>query len=393
MQIPRLDNHEHGLGRIKIDCIKAYALTVTPPVSPVSSLGNMPVRNGALVSITSNEGVTGWGEIWCNFPPRGNLSRLNLLQDVIGPHLVGSEFFSYADVRPFLESRLARMAIHTGECGPFAHCLAGIDTALADLSARRADLSLAEYLNDSGPLKKVPVYASAPNVADLENAINDIISDGHRATKLKVGNGLDSDRRLLEEFFRIADGQLNVCIDANQNWTRESATQTLEALPDTSLTFIEEPLRADAPLSDWASVAIATPTPIAGGENITSLNMFNEFLDKGVLDIVQPDVAKWGGVSGVMDVAASALKKEASCTLHFMGTGLGLAASLQCLAAINGTGQVELDANPNPLRTELGDINLTVTDGQLLVPNRPGIGFEPDASALRSMTVAEMELA
>lgn len=375
----------------RIDRIQGFALSVTPPVGPVSSLGNMPVRNGVLIAITSSEGITGWGEIWCNFPPQGGLARLNLLQDVIGPSLLGITYQDFAEVRPQLEHRFARMMIHTGEYGPFAHCFAGIDTALADLAARRAGVSLSQLLGSS-PLTKVPVYASAPNVADLDIAIGQIIQGGHRGVKLKIGNGMDVDTQLLARVAKLADGQLQICADANQYWTVSEATAMLAALSDYALTFVEEPLRADSPMQDWKQLARTAPCPIAAGENITSQTKFTEFMDAGKVGVVQPDVAKWGGVSGTMTVAQAAADRGVTCAMHYMGTGLGLAASLHCLAAMRGTGPMELDANPNPLRTELGPLDLTVIDGLLRVPDGPGHGFVPDPAALSSMSVATMEL-
>ena len=71
-----------------------------------------------------------------------------------------------------------------------------------------------------------------------------------------------------------------------------------------------------------------------------------------------------------------------------MGSGLGLAASLHTLAAIGGKGPIELDANPNPLRTELGEIDLGVSDGTLQIPPGPGHGFIPEPGALKKLSVA-----
>ena len=383
--------HDGGSAQIQIDRIQGYALSVRPAVGPVSSLGNMPVRNGVLIAITSRDGVTGWGEVWCNFPPRGAEARLNLMQDVIGPLLLGMSFQDFAEVRPRLERDLARMMIHTGEYGPFTHCLAGIDTALADLVSKQAELPLSGFLT-SVPLAHVPVYASTPNTCDLEAAIHQIIEDGHQGLKLKIGNGIGTDTRLLSDFARVSEGKLDVCVDANQNWTVDEAFATLKALASYNLVFVEEPLRADASLRDWAMLADVISSPLAGGENITSREMFSTFMQDGKLGVIQPDVAKWGGVSGAIDVANTAKAKGVTCAMHYMGTGLGLAASLHCLAAINGNGPMELDANPNPLRTELGEIQLAVTDGRVSVPQGPGIGFVPDPSALKSMTIAQVDL-
>ena len=384
-------DQKDGLTQVQIERVQGYALSVRPSVGPVSSLGDMPVRNGVLIAITSSDGVTGWGEIWCNFPPRGSVARLNLLQDVIGPRLLGLTFQNFAEVRPQLEDSLARMMIHTGEYGPFTHCLAGIDTALADLTSRQVGLPLSQFLT-SAPLVNVPVYASTPNTSDLEASIGKVIEDGHLGLKLKIGNGTEIDASLLSNFARTSGGKLEVCVDANQNWTVDEAITALEALSDHTLAFVEEPLRADAPMRDWAMLADAVPSPLAGGENITSRQMFLDFMAAGKLGVIQPDVAKWGGVSGAMEVAGSAKENEVTCAMHYMGTGLGLAASLHCLAAMKSNGPMELDANPNPLRTDLGEIELTVTGGSVAIPEGTGIGFVPDPLALKSMTVAQMDM-
>lgn len=376
---------------IVIDRVQCFAVSARPPVGPESSLGRMPVRNGLLIALTTQDGVTGWGEIWCNFPPRGNIARQNLMQDVIAPRLIGTRFASYSECRLALENDLARMMIHTGEFGPFAHCLAGIDTAVADIAARQQGVPLCQFLSGKAP-QTVPVYASTPNLAQMEDSVGEIIDMGHTGVKLKIGHGLARDREILSGVATAAKGRLKIMVDANQNWTVSEAIETVSALSDAGLGFVEEPLRADAPLSDWAELAQAVDAPLAGGENITSFQQFHDFISHGKLRVVQPDVAKWGGVSGTYAVGQHAATAGATCTMHYMGTGLGLAASFHVLAAIGGSGLVELDANPNPLRTDLGEIDLAVSGGRVGVPRGPGIGFSPDPDALRAMSVDSFDL-
>jgi len=376
---------------ITVERLQAFAITAKPSVGPISSLGNMPVRNGLLVAITSHDGITGWGEIWCNFPPQGNLNRLNLLNDVIGPELIGMRFSDVWSARAKLEQKFARLAIHTGEFGSFAHCFAGIDTALFEIAAKSKGLSTARFLNPN-TLKTVPTYASTPNVADLEASLTDIMANGHTSIKLKLGHGIASDRALVDGVSELGEAALTVYADANQNWSLKQAIASLYALSDVPLGFIEEPLRADAPLADWKTLSEATSIPVAAGENITSRQSFSDFLTHGGLKVVQPDVAKWGGTSGAFNVGQFAKTTGASCFMHFMGSGLGLAASMQVLAAINHSGAVELDSNPNPLRTDLGDIDLSITEGVLQVPQGNGHGFQPDRRALSKFSCGEIEL-
>ncbi len=376
---------------IVIDRIQVFAVSVRPPRGPESSLGSMPVRNGLLIAVTSVDGIEGWGEAWCNFPPRGNLSRLYLMEDVIGPRLLGRGFERYDDCRPALESDFMRIALHTGEAGPFSHCLAAVDTALADIAARREGLSLCAFLKGVSR-GSVPVYASTPDVSRLEASIEEMISEGHTAAKLKIGFDRATDISLLERFRGLAGDSLAVMADANQNWSLEEAKEMVRAVAGFDLEFIEEPLAANAPKELWADLAAASPVPIAAGENITSGESFREFARKGGLSVLQPDMAKWGGVSGTCAVGREAREAGLTCAMHYMGTAVGLAATTHILAAVGGDGPMELDANPNPLRTGLGEIDLSVSHGQLKLPAGAGIGFRPDPAALNGFTVGTADM-
>ena len=116
-------------------------------------------------------------------------------------------------------------------------------------------------------------------------------------------------------------------VDANQNWDVQTAIRSLTALSDYSIDFIEEPLRADAPMQHWAQLAESIAIPIAAGENIVSQPMFISFMEQGHLLVAQPDVAKWGGVSGAVEIGKQSDARGVMCALHYMGSGLGLAAS------------------------------------------------------------------
>ena len=127
---------------------------------------------------------------------------------------MGERFRNYAHCRSQLEDVTARMAIHTGEYGPFIHCFAGIDTALADLAARSVNLPLANFIAEN-PLADIPVYASTPNIAALEDSLGSIIEAGHRGVKLKVGLNRETDVRLFRDVESFTKGRLKIMVDAN----------------------------------------------------------------------------------------------------------------------------------------------------------------------------------
>ncbi|MEO8542606.1 MAG: mandelate racemase/muconate lactonizing enzyme family protein [Burkholderiaceae bacterium] len=371
--------------RVQLARIDTYLLGARVAQGPLSSLAAMPVRRGCLVRVEDNDGGFGWGEIWCNFPPHGAESRAHLVADVIGPELLGKVFGDWSRVRPELEVRLARMMIHTGEAGAFAHCLAGIDMAVADLAARRAGQNMTEFLGGE-PVDGVAVYASTPSGGALEQRCAQILALGHDAVKLKIGYDAATDRAAVALCRAALGVHFGLMVDANQAWTCDEAIAHIAALAPHGLAFVEEPLRADDSAANWLRLARNSPVELAAGENIMGESAFAAHVDAGSLGVVQPDVAKWGGVSGTLAVGRHARANGARCCMHFMGTGLGLSASLHLLAVIGGDGRVELDINENPLRADLGPIDLQVRNGALRLPQGPGFGFEPDAAMLRRLS-------
>ncbi|RYY85678.1 MAG: mandelate racemase/muconate lactonizing enzyme family protein, partial [Comamonadaceae bacterium] len=108
----------------------------------------------------------------------------------------------------------------------------------------------------------------------------------------------------------------------------------------------------------------------------------------GHLGYVQPDVGKWGGISGCRDVALAAAALGPGGPVfcpHWLAGGVGLAASLHLRAAMGDGGFAEIDANPNPLRDALWRI--PVVDGHIHLPQTPGIGVEPDPAWLAAHEV------
>ena len=138
----------------------------------------------------------------------------------------------------------------------------------------------------------------------------------------------------------------------------------------------EEPLPVDAPEDDWRALAAASGIPLAGGENIAGFAEFKSAMSVGALSIYQPDVAKWGGVTGCYDVARQAIRAGYTYCPHFLGGGIGLLASAQLLAAVGGSGLLEVDINPNPLRDAIADADGSVGSGWWQISNAPGLGIE-----------------
>ena len=147
------------------------------------------------------------------------------------------------------------------------------------------------------------------------------------------------------------------------------------------LSWFEEPIRVDASEAAWLALAAASKTPLAGGENFHG-EQFTRALASPVLQVIQPDITKWGGVTGNWAVAHGAVTAGKRYCPHFFGGGVSLLASLHVLAAAGGEGLLEFDCHPNVGREAVVGSLLPVDNGRVPVPQTPGLGAVPDIEAL-----------
>lgn len=355
-----------------------------PLLEPVqTSFGMMHDRPALLVRLENQDGVFGWGEVWCNFPSMGAEHRAHLLDSLVAPILREQVWADPPAAFRELSRRLHVLAIQSGELGPMAQIVAGVDVALWDLAARRAAQPLWQML-DGAPT--IPVYASGLNPTRPEQLAAVKLQEGHRAFKLKVGFGEERDRANVEAL-RALLGPLPLMLDANQAWDPGQARAMSAALAEYAPLWLEEPIAADQPLSVWQQLARNSKIPLAAGENLRGIETFAAAIGASALGVIQPDLGKWGGFSGCLEVGRMARAQGVMFCPHWLGGGVGLAASLHLKAAVGGPGYVEVDANPNPLR-ELGVIPaFKVDDGNIELDHIPGLGVIPNLAAIERYRV------
>jgi L-alanine-DL-glutamate epimerase-like enolase superfamily enzyme len=263
--------------------------------------------------------------------------------------------------------------------------VAGIDIALWDLAARRAGLPLWRHLG--GTRGRVPVYASGLNPEGPEKLALARRAEGHRAFKLKVGFSAERDLGNLDTLRAALGDATTLMVDANQAWEPPVALAMAKLMERYRLAWLEEPLRADRSWGEWSVLAASSRTPLAAGENIAGLQGFDAAIASGILAVIQPDLAKWGGFTGCLTVARRVIAGGIRFCPHYLGAGIGLVASAHLLAAAGGDGMLEIDSNDNALRTMLaGPVN-HVVDGQIELGNAPGLGIDPDLDALEQYRV------
>jgi L-alanine-DL-glutamate epimerase-like enolase superfamily enzyme len=351
----------------------------------VTSFGRMLSRPAVFVRVDDEDGYTGWGEVWANFPSNGAEHRARLVNEVLAPAISGFVASEPADVFEALTQGTSVLALQSGEPGPFAQAIAGIDLAVWDLYARRRKTALWKLLG--GSRNQIRVYASGINPTGSRQMAEVALSTGHRALKIKIGFDLATDRANLASLRQlVGDGML--AADANQAWSMQQALDVVPHLCEFGLAWLEEPIRADEPWQQWQRLRKGTDVPLAAGENISSKAGFQQVLGEDVLRVVQPDIAKWGGLSVCSGIAKDILKSGKIFCPHYLGGGVGLLASAHLLAGVGGEGLLEIDSNDNPLRDRLSGSVVDVRDGIVTLSDDPGIGIEPDLSSIERYRTA-----
>jgi len=337
------------------------------------------------VRVEDEDGHVGWGEVWSNFPSSGAEHRTRLVNEVLAPAIIGFVASQPETIFEKLTKDTAVLALQSGEPGPFAQAIAGIDLAIWDLYARRRQTALWKLLG--GQRRQVKVYASGINPTGSRQMAEAALRRGHRGLKLKIGfEPAADDANLVALRDLVGDGML--AADVNQGWSIEQALELGPRLAKYNLTWLEEPIRADRPWQEWQRLRERIGVPLAAGENIASAAGFAQALGDDVLRVVQPDIAKWGGLSACTGIARDIIGSGKIFCPHYLGGGIGLLASAHLLAGVGGDGLLEVDANDNPLREGFCGSVADVRDGTITLNDSPGLGIEPELSSIEQYRTA-----
>jgi L-alanine-DL-glutamate epimerase-like enolase superfamily enzyme len=243
--------------------VTACRVPIDAPVA--TSFGVMLNRPAVFVRLEDSDGTFGWGEIFANWPAAGAEHRARLLVEDMADLLLGHRFDGAKDLFTQLRDKTHIRALQCGEWGPFRQVIAGLDTAMTDLEARRAGLPVARFLNPDA-LQTLACYASGIAIAQAMDQIAQSRALGFSTFKVKVGFDQDRDTTLLRALVQSLGTGETLCADANQAWDLPEAERFVAACRDLPLGWLEEPLPADAPLTHWQALTAQCPIPLAGAK-------------------------------------------------------------------------------------------------------------------------------
>lgn len=343
-------------------------------------------RGAMLVEITTEDGITGWGEAF------GPAELTAPVVAWLAPLLLGQDAMAREALWQALYNRLR----DHGQRGLVVEAISAIDIALWDIAGQALDLPVHRLMG--GPLRmEVAAYATGfyrrerdDHLAYLVEEAEQRISEGFRSLKLKTGWGLAEDIALTKGFRAAIGPDVGLLVDCNHAYDAPAAIAYGNAVAHLDIGWFEEPVPPED-IDGYLEVKARQPIPVAGGEASFARWDFAKLIRARAMDILQPDVAACGGISELKKIADMASAFGMRVNPHVWGTGVALAASLHLLAVIpdNPPGLfprpplLELDRSPHPVRDALLDVPFVLQGGVMRVPEAPGLGITIDRGALK----------
>ena len=342
-------------------------------------------RSANLVQVETDKAITGLGSCSGN----GELIEF-IVANVLKPLLIGMDPTEIDAIWDKAYVRGGHKEFGTRGIGVVA--LSGVDIALWDILGKVRGVPLYQLLGGKWR-DKVPVYATAlypEEPSRVAKRARGFAEQGFHGVKIKVGFDLDQDIRIVRAVREELGKDFVIMTDANQGYTLDVALKAADAFAECGAYWLEEPLFVED-IEGHATLREKGKTPIAVGENLHMCYAFENFIARGAVDFIQPDVARAGGITEIRKITAMATKQKVPVSFHTWGDGVALAASVHLAAALQDCIVMELDYTYNPLREELLDEPFTVENGYLIPPEKPGLGIELNEEALERFAFSGAE--
>ncbi len=367
---------------MKIAAIETFDLTC-PLEHPFGwSQGWIDQRSTALVKVTADDGLVGWGEG----------AAADLINGLLAPLLIGQDPMDRAG----LWERMFH-ALYNGNnaVGLAGSALSALDIALWDLAGKACGLPICALLG--GKVRnKIAVYATGLYYAEGEfldrllDEARSYVAAGFKGMKTKVGGlSIAEDVARVRALREAIGPDIHLMVDANEAYNATTAIRIGQKLVELDLVWFEEPVNAQD-LDAYLEVKAALPMAIAGGENLRTRYEFKPYLTRRAYDIVQPDIMHCGGITEMQRICAMANACGIQVNPHVWGSPVMIAATLHlaatlppCPPAHNAQPYMqepvmEFDRTPSAIRQELCAVPFDQEDSFVRVPAGPGLGIEVD---------------
>ena len=341
---------------MKITAIKTYLMHAAPPET-----GGWSARNWLFTKVETDEGIYGIGEAsgW----PRVVETAIHDMT----PLMIGEDPFHIEKLWSKMQVAIMSHGM-TGIVGGGA--MTGIEMALWDIKGKALGQPVWNPLG--GKMRdKVRIYAHAH---EKERA-RALIDRGYNA--IKTG-GIKNCVESVEAIGKEVGHEIDLMVDVHgPPWlTTRDAIALGRALEEYDLLFYEDPV-APENIDAIARVSEAVNIPIAAGERHAGIWGVKELIEREIIDVVQPDTGRAGGLSQMKKIAAMAEAHYCSMAPHDGSLGpVAEMATVHLLATLSNFLILEHLEDDVPQRYEVMTGQPKIVDGHIIVPDTPGLGID-----------------
>ena len=346
---------------MKITDIKTFLMMAGSPASKESS--SWSARNWCFVKVYTDEGIIGLGEGsgW----PRVVETAINDLKPIV----IGEDPMN-------IERIWQKMLVSTMGAGmtgtPGSGSMNAIDMALWDIKGKALNTPVWNLLGGK-VRERIRAYGHA---GTPERAL-ELKERG--LTAVKTG-GVHRTVEKVDGIRKAVGDQMDIMVDAHgPPWfTTKDAIIIGKALEPYKLLFYEDPVPPDN-IEALQRVQDNVDIPIAAGERHSHIWGVRQLIEREIVDVVQPDTGRIGGISQMMKIAAMAEAHYITVAPHSGSLGpIAEYAAIHVLAAIPNALILERVHDDVPVRYEMTLPHIQTIDGHIEVPDRPGLGVDID---------------
>lgn len=355
-----------------------------------------------VIEVETDDGIVGIGETDLNaWVARACIEApgTHTMDRGLKSMLLGRELTSPEDIWQSLYVGSAM----TGRRGAVIHALGAIDIALWDILGKAAGVPCSRLWGEPVRDRLTPYASLQPEVGTLDAYIESMVTwaaraqtMGFTAVKLEatffgpyVHKGLHgSDEQMTQVVSAVRSvvgPEMTILVDVQYAFESvERALRSIESLRDLDVFFVETPLWPDD-LDGYAELSRRSPIRIAAGEWLATRLEFIDLMDRGHVQVVQPDIGRVGGLSEARRVCALAYDRGLLVVPHAWKTGISAAAAAQLAMVTPNMPFFEFlppELCQSRLRKELVREELVLMDRTLKPPERPGLGVELNRDVL-----------
>ncbi|MBV9523213.1 MAG: mandelate racemase [Alphaproteobacteria bacterium] len=283
-------------GTVALGALRADAFTI-PTDAPEADGTFRWDRTTIIVVEVTGGGKTGLGYTY------GDAALAPLIRGTLAEEVVGADALSVAAILCKMLWRVRNL----GRAGACAMAISAVEAALWDLKAKLLNLPLATLLG--GVRDAVPIYGSGGfttySDAQLREQLGGWAGQGMRWVKMKIGSDPAADPARVRTARRAIGETTGLFVDANGAYSRKTALDFAARFAEAGVSWFEEPVSSDD-LDGLRLIRDRAPAgmEISAGEYGYDPFYFRRMIDAGAVDVVQADVTRCGGFSGMLEVAA-----------------------------------------------------------------------------------------